>query len=181
MKLNKLMLAGFIASMSLATALPAVADDAHHPDQAAASQSVPPNAKASAQTIKGMQANVKKMQTQLERIAKAKTDDERQKAMTEHMLTMQENMQMARGMQAGIMGCPMMGMMGPGMMGPGMMGPGMAGQGMMGPGMAGSGMAGSGSPMGGVYDRMQQMEKRMDMMEMMMKSGGQGMPGMGKP
>ncbi|MBU1603275.1 MAG: hypothetical protein KKA74_14780 [Gammaproteobacteria bacterium] len=152
------MLAGLIASMSLATALPAVADDAHHPEQAAASQS--------AQTIKGMQANVRKMQTQLERIAKAKTDDERQKAMAEHMRTMQENMQMASGM----MGCPMMGMMGQG--GMGMMGQG--GMGMMGQG----GMMGSGGPMGGADDRMQQMEKRMDMMEMMMKSGGQGM---GKP
>jgi len=168
MKLNKLMLAGLVASLSLATALPAVADDAHPPEQAAASQSAPPNAKASGQTIKGMQANVKKMQTQLERIAKAKTDDERQKVMAEHMQTMQENMQMARGMQAGMMGCPMMGA---GVMGPGMMGQGMMGQGMM----------GSGGPMGGAEDRMQQMEKRMDMMEMMMKSGGQGMPGMGKP
>jgi hypothetical protein len=35
--------------------------------------------------------------------------------------------------------------------------------------------------MGSTDERMQQMEKRMDMMEMMMKSGGQGMPGMGKP
>ena len=45
----------------------------------------------------------------LNKIAKAKTDAERQKAMTEHMQTMQENMQMARGMQGGTMGCPMMG------------------------------------------------------------------------
>jgi len=158
MKLDKLMLVSFITSMSLATALPAAAEDAHHPEQAAANQPAPPNAKSSAQMIKGMQANVKKMQTQLERIAKAKTDDERQKAMAEHMRTMQENMQMARGMQAGMMGCPMMGMMGQGGM-----------------------MMGAGGPMGGANDRMQQMEKRMDMMEMMMKSGGQGMPGMGKP
>lgn len=158
MKQNKLMLASFIASMSLATALPALADDAHHPERAQAVLSAPATAKSSEQTIKGMQANVKKMQTQLERIAKSKTDDERQKAMAEHMQTMQENMQMGRSMQTGMMGCPMMGMMGQGSM-----------------------MMGAGGQMGSADDRMLQMEKRMDMMEMMMKSGGPGMPGMGKP
>ena len=166
MKLNTLMLATLIASTSLATAMPAVADDAHHPERVQATQSAPTQAtakataKASEQTVKAMQKNVEKMQIQLDRVAKAKTDDERQKAMAEHMLTMRENMQMASGMQAGTMGCPMMGAMGQG------------GMGMM---------MGSGGPMGNTDDRMQQMEKRMDMMEMMMKSGGQGMPGMGKP
>jgi len=162
MKLNTLMLATLIASTSIATAMPAVADDAHHPERAPAAQSAPTQAtaKASEQTVKAMQKNVEKMQLQLDRVAKAKTDDERQKAIAEHMLTMRENMQMASGMQAGMMGCPMMGKMGQG------------GMGMM---------MGSGGPMGSTDERMQQMEKRMDMMEMMMKSGGQGMPGMGKP
>ena len=99
-----------------------------------------------------------------EAIAKSKTDDDRQKAMAEHMRTMQENMMMARGMQAGMMGCPMMegGMMGKG--GMGMMGGGMMmdcpmmGQ-MMGGGMMGEQM----------MQRMQQMEKRMDMMQMMLE------------
>jgi hypothetical protein len=115
-----------------------------------------------------MQDNVKKMQPQLDRIAKAKTDAERQKAMAEHMQTMQENMSMARGMQAGMMmDCPMMegGMMGKG--GMGMMGKG--GMGMMG---GGPGMAGSDDMMA---KRMDMMEKRMDMMQMMMQ-GRMGMP-----
>jgi hypothetical protein len=140
MKLNTLMVVALIASTSLATA-PAMADDAHHPERAqtAQSASTQATAKSSEQTVKAMQANVKKMQIQL----------------MDHMQTMQESMQMGRGMQAGMTGCPMMGTMGQGGM-----------------------MMGSGNSTEG---RMQQMEKRMDMMEMMMKSGGQGMPGMGKP
>jgi len=81
MKLNTLMLATLIASTSIATAMPAVADDAHHPERAPAAQSAPTQAtaKASEQTVKAMQKNVEKMQLQLDRVAKAKTDDERQK------------------------------------------------------------------------------------------------------
>ena len=59
-----------------------------------------------------------RMHTQLQRLAKAKTADKRQKLMDEHMKTMQENMGMATGMQSGMMDCPMMqggmGMMGQG-------------------------------------------------------------------
>jgi hypothetical protein len=103
---------------------------------------------------------VKKMQGQLDRVAKAKTDEERQKAMAEHMQTMQENMKMARGMQAGMMGCPMMegGMMG---------------------GKGGMGMMGGNSP-DAMAKHMERMEKRMDMMQMMMeqmtKSASMPMP-----
>ncbi len=152
------------AMTAIATALafsaPVFADDAHHPEQAAAAKSAPAPL---APQVKKMQDNVKKMQPQLDRIAKAKTDAERQKAMAEHMQTMQENMHMARGMQAGMMmDCPMMegGMMGKG--GMGMMHGGMMGKGGM--GMMGGGVAPADAP-----DRMQQMEKRMDMMQMMME------------
>ena len=87
-------------------------------------------------------------QAQLERIAAAKTDEERQKAMAEHMQTMQENMKMASGMRAGMMDCPMMegGMMGKG----------------------GMGMMGGNSP-DAMAKHMERMEKRMDMMQMMME------------
>ncbi|MCQ1549569.1 MAG: hypothetical protein NOF05_12285 [Candidatus Accumulibacter phosphatis] len=65
-----------------------------------------------------MQDNLGRMHTQLQRLAKAKTADKRQKLMDEHMKTMQENMGMATGMQSGMMDCPMMqggmGMMGQG-------------------------------------------------------------------
>ena len=158
--MNKLAMTAIAAS--LAFAAPVFADDAHHPEKAQEAKAAPAKPE---QTVKKMQDNVKKMQGQLDRIAKAKSDDERQKAMAEHMRTMQENMQMGRGMQAGMMGCPMM-------MEGGMMGKG--GMGMMGGGMMGG-------PQAGGADRMQQMERRMDMMQMMMEQmmrrpDGQPMP-----
>ncbi|WP_296447167.1 hypothetical protein [Rhodoferax sp. UBA5149] len=151
-----------LAMTALATALafatPAFADDAHHPEAAPGAKAVStqPAAKNPAQTVQKMQDNVKKMQPQLDRIAKAKTDEERQKAMAEHMKTMQENMQMVRGMQADTMGCPMMegGMMGKG----------------------GMGMMAHGAQPDGAPDHMQQMEKRMEMMQDMMKTMMERMP-----
>jgi hypothetical protein len=127
---------------SLAFATPAFADDAHHPQQAPEPGVVP--AESAAPTVQKMQDNVKKMQAQLDRIAAAKTDEERQKAMAEHMQTMQENMKMAGGM----MGCPMMD------------------SGMMGKG--GMGMMGGNAP-DAMGKHMEQMEKRMDTMQMMME------------
>ena len=142
---------------SLLLALPAVAEEAHHPEQKTdavptAQAPATPAAKppAAAQPVQQMQANLKKMDAQLQRIAKEKSEAERNLLLGEHMQTMRENMMLAGGMASG---CPMMGS---GMMGGGM---GM----MMGPG-AGMTM-GPGDMMG----RMQQMEKRMDMMQMMME------------
>ena len=151
------------AMTAIATALafsaPVFADDAHHPEKTAGATSAPAQA---APQVKRMQDNVKKMPAQLDRIAKAKTDEARQKAMAEHMQTMQENMKMAHDMKAGMMDCPMMegGMMGKG---------GMAAMhgGMMGKG--GMGMMGGAAAPADAPDRMQQMEKRMDMMQMMME------------
>lgn len=163
MKLATMILAALATSALLVAAAPAIANDAHHPQspsvpQGAAAQ---PEAKSAKQTVTAMQANVKKMQVQLERIAQAKTDSERQQAMAEHMLTMQENMRMARGMQASMTGCPMMGMMGR-----------QPGSGMMMEGMMDQGASGTADPMS---RRMDMMEKRMDMMQMMMQDR-MGMP-----
>ena len=149
--MNKIAMTAIAAS--LAFAAPVFADDAHHPEKAAEAKGAPAQ---QAPQIRKMQDNVKKMQVQLERITKAKSDEERHKAMAEHMQTMQENMAMARGMKD----CPMMGSGGMGMMGGGMGG----GMGMMGGGM----MHGAANP-AGAPDRMQQMEKRMEMMQMMMQ------------
>jgi hypothetical protein len=148
-------------AVALAFGSPAFAEDAHHPETAPAAKSVParPIAKSPTQTVQKMQDNVKKMQSQLERIAKVKTDEERQKAMAEHMQTMQENMMMARSMQADIVGCPMMDDMGKGMMG-----------------KSGMGMMGGGARPEGSPERMQQMEMRMDMMQDMMKMMVDRMP-----
>lgn len=177
-------------------ATPALAVDEHHPEAAAGSTA--PSATSTVETgptIEKMQENVRQMQSQLERAANAKTDDDRRAALVDHMRTMQANMMLGRSMMMGAMGgYPTMGggvgpgAMGPGMMGPGMMGPGMMsgmmgsgmmcpgmmghgmmGSGMMGSGMMGQGMMGRGS--GGASDSadLQRMERRLDMMQMMME------------
>ena len=134
--------------------------DEHHPDQAQPAKATAPD---TGKTVQKMQGNVKKMQSQLDHIAKTKDAKERQKLLQEHMQTMQENMMAGKSMMGGKMDCPMMkdGMMNGGM--------GMMDQG------GGVAMAPDTTA-----DRMQMMEKRMDMMQMMMenmsKNQGQAMP-----
>ena len=142
-------------AVSLAFATPAFAAHEHHAEQGPEAKAAPAKPAANtAATVQKMQDNVRKMQAQLDRIAKVKTDEERQKAMAEHMQTMHENMKLARGMKTGMMNCPMMegGMMDKGDMG-----------------MMGGGMMGGGTQPGGAPERMQQMEKRMDMMQLMIE------------
>ena len=127
---------------------PVLAVDAHHPDQQKTGAAAP----TAEQTIQKMQANTKRMQSQLEQMAKSKDPKQRQKLMQEYMQTTRENMMAGRGMMGDMMGCPMMedGMMGGGM-----------GMGMMG---GKGGMAGQDNMM--MEKRMDMMEKRMDMMQM---------------
>lgn len=163
-------------ALSLALSAPVFANDEHHPEKTAAGQSAVPAkpapvaatpapvaAKSSGIAIKTLQNNVAKQQKQLQKIAKAKTGDERQQLMADLMKTMHENMMMAKGMMDGMESCPMM-------------------DGMM-SSKGGMGMMGTDKPVSGADDRMNRMEKRMDMMERMMKDGGSsGMsPGMVKP
>lgn len=105
-------------ALSMALALPAYADDAHHPDQAPAVSASTPET-----TVQKMRDNTTTMQSQLDALAAARSPEERQKLLMEHMQTMRENMMLGRQMAAGQMGCPMMGdpamMQGMGMMGPG--------------------------------------------------------------
>lgn len=150
----------FTGLLAATLALPALAEDAHHPDQAKPSAAAP--AKAPEQSVKKMQSNVKLMQAQLNRLGKAKDEAEFQKILAEHRQTMQENMMLAAGM-AGMAGggCPMM----PGMQGMG----GMQGmQGMQGgqgmPCMMG-GAGGMGSMHEAMMQRMEQVEKRLDALE----------------
>ena len=132
-----------VIAASLAFATPAFAEEAHHPEKAQGAAAAP------AVPVKKMQDNVKKMHAQLERIGKAKNDAERQKLMAEHMQTMQENMMAAKGMMGdGMMGCSMM----------------KDGMGMMPPGQSADAAP--------TAQRMQQMEKRMDMMQTMMEQMG---------
>lgn len=177
MKHASLVLTGLLAT---AFTLPALADDAHHPAGAAtpaAPQAAPATARAKApvpeQTVKKMQTNAKLMLGQLNRLEKAKTESEFQSILAEHRQTMRENMMLLRGMAGGDMAA-MQG--GPGMGDQGM--PCMAGgQGMMmhgGPGgmQGGQGMMGG---MGAMHDammqRMEQMEKRLDVLEQAVKPG----------
>ena len=103
-----------------------------------------------------MQENLKRMEQLMDRIHKTKDLKVRHELMDEHAKTMQENMQMMRGMG----GPTMMDTMGGGQKGT--MGPGM---------MSGSGQMTGGNPMAGMDPKQQQefMQRRMDMMQMMME------------
>ncbi len=170
---NEAVLRPFLASALLVLAFaasPAGAVEEHHP-QAGAGSMPPASANATQETdttVEKMQENVRRMQSQLERVASAKTDEERRAALADHMRTMQANMMLGRSMMMG--GHPAMegGMMGPGAMGPGMMGPGMM-SGMMGSGMMCPGMMGRGSSGAPDSADLQRMERRLDMMQMMME------------
>lgn len=94
-----------------------------------------------------MQERMKEMQSQMERVYKTKDPDERRKLMLEHMESMNQGMKMMRGMGGGMM----MGMMG-----------GKSG------GM-GSMMGDGGKPVMDPKQRQDMMEKRIDMMHMMME------------
>lgn len=129
----------------------AIADDAHHPDQpkTQSATTAAPVAPASVdKSVQTMKENTKKMQTQLDKIGRAKNPQERQRLLQEHMQTMRENMMLGKGIMGDMMGCPMMegGMMGGGM-----------------------GMMGGGTAPDAATNRMNMMEKRMDMMQMMME------------
>lgn len=135
----------------------ALAVDEHHPDQPA-----PAAAQTVEKTVPLMRTNVKLMQEQLDKIGKTKDPKERMKLMQEHMQTMQENMRMGQAAMADEGG---MGMMGGGM---GMMGM-KGGKGMMDCPMMGGGMAQGGPSSDMMMNRMQSMEKRMDLMQMMLE------------
>ncbi|MYZ51434.1 hypothetical protein F5985_04610 [Malikia spinosa] len=141
-----------------ATSLGALAQNAdehkdHHPaDASAPAKMVKKTAKAapvkplSADKMANMDQHMQSMQAMHDKMMAAKTPDERQALMAEHMKLMQEGMGMMKQMGAGMQG----------------MG-GQAGMGAMG-GMA----AGKGMP-ADLAARHQMMEKRMEMMESMMQ------------
>jgi hypothetical protein len=109
---------------------------AHHPAQGASAPA------PAAERMAGMDAHMKAMQAMHDKMATARTPEERQALMAEHMKLMQDGM-------------AMMGGMGPGMGMGGM--PGGRGK----PGMPGGAMT--------PQMRQQMMEKRMDMMQSMMQ------------
>ena len=123
--------------------------ESHHPAGAA---SAPAAASAP------WQDRMKAMREMRDKMMNAKTPEERQALMAEHMKAMQGGMQMMKSM-------------GPGM---GMGG----GMGMMGGGMGGMGMGGTANR-ADPAQRQQMMERRMEMMEMMMEMMMQRMPASG--
>lgn len=141
-----------VLALCVGLSAPALAIDEHHPEKAVGAKP----AEATAQVpkpsadAKAMEANTAKLQAQAKRIVKAKPGPERDRLVAEHMHSLREGMEMARGMMSGMKmeGCPMM-------------------EGMPG----GMGMHAAGAAEGSTSERMDRMEKRMDMMEQMMKGG----------
>lgn len=136
-----------------------VADDAHHPEKTQAAQ---PPGQGSGMTGGGMmsggmmmsggdmqrmQDQMRKMQMQMDDIRKTTDPKKRDRLIDEHMQSMQDGMEMMRGMGGGMM------------------------QGMMGGDMhSGKAMQGGNMPKADdMMGRMDMMEKRMDMMQMMME------------
>ena len=151
--MHKLTFPMFALSALLST--PSFAVDAHHPEQKAEQKADAVKAAPAdtGKTVQKMSGNLKKMQSQLNKLGKAKTPQERQGLLEEHMMTMQENMMMGHSMMGEPMACDMMGK--------GMKG---HGGGMMGHGHSdGAGMAPE-----AMMNRMQMMEQRMDAMQMML-------------
>lgn len=85
-----------VIAASLLLALPAYAHNMH--------QHAPAADKAPA--LQKMQANVKKMQAQLARIGKAKSDEARHPLVAEHLQTLRDNMMLAQEIVGD--SCPMM-------------------------------------------------------------------------
>ncbi|MBI2728471.1 MAG: hypothetical protein HYX42_19715 [Polaromonas sp.] len=76
--------------------------DAHHPAASASTPKVLPG-KASSD-MSGMNTQMKAMEQMHDKMMAAKTPEERNALMAEHMKTMQDSMAMMKGMSAGTMG-----------------------------------------------------------------------------
>lgn len=140
-----------------------LAEEAHHPDNAAISQStsmgmMSGGAMMDDKMMERMQENMQKMQAQMKEIHDTKDDDTRDRLMNEHMQAMDEGMGMMRGMG----GDMMQGMKNGGVQ----QRKGMEGGMMKNAKSVKDDMAPKSSDM---MERMGMMEKRMDMMQMMME------------
>lgn len=123
--------------------------EGHHPEGSASVPARSPEP-ATRSAMGDMDRHMQKMQAMHEKMMAAKTPEQRQALMSEHMKLMREGMAMMKGMRGG------MGM----------------GMGMGNDGKGTAGMKNGGS----VEDRHRMMEKRMDMMEGMMQMMMDRMP-----
>lgn len=139
-------LAVVMTALTLASPV-AWAVDEHHPDQKpAATAPTPP--RNTEQAVQQMKQNTDKLRAQMDKILKTKDPAERQKLMQEHMQTLREGMVATAGAMGG--------------------GP-EGGAGMMGGGMMDCSMMGGGATSDALTGRLNQMEKRLDMMQMMLE------------
>lgn len=128
------------------------AEQAHHPEQQEIKGEMPAQGQpAMGGMMDKMQGHMKKMMQQMDAIHKTDDPEKRDKLLQEHRQSMQEGMQMMRGMGGGMMN--------------GMMGKGGGGM------MQGGGMhqGGGKTPCGDKDMRHRMMEQRLDMMQMMME------------
>jgi len=159
---NCLKLGIAVVSAAWLLAVPvARAADEQRPDQSAgpAAAAPPVSAKDTELALQQMKQNADKLRAQMDKILKTKSPSERQKLIQEHMQTLRASLATAAGVMGGRPGSG--GMMGSGMMGGGTMDCPMM-SGMM-------GGAGGGAANQAITDRLNQMEKRLDVMQMMLE------------
>ncbi|EYC52176.1 hypothetical protein AZ34_14700 [Hylemonella gracilis str. Niagara R] len=157
-----------IAMASLAASAQTAAEHEQHHPGGAAPATASPAPRTAEQQMSAMDTQLQRMRDMSHKLAAAKTPQERQALMIEHQKTMQESMRMMSQMQ----GLSMGGMGGIGMMMGG--GAGMPSSASNAPPVAPDANAASAAPamrpqmMAGMMQRHTMMEKRMEMMQMMM-------------
>lgn len=96
-----------ILCLCLGLSSAAFANDEHHPEKPQTPASAPAPLQQSG-GINTLKSDVIRLRLQVQKIAKAKDDQERKRLLTEYMHTLHESMQTAEGMVGGMEGCPMM-------------------------------------------------------------------------
>ena len=130
-----------VIAASLMPMVSAYAEYSHHPDSDTGTTVSKPAQQVGGESIKQMQNQVMKMKSLLERYGKTTSNEDHQKLMSEYLQALQENMMTVKAMMGGEgMPCFMMGS-----------------------------VRVEGQESGMLMGRMRQMEKRMDMMQMMME------------
>lgn len=158
---------GLIVASILSMSAPVLCAATPPPTRSRARAESPAPSQVSSQQWRQMLSRMKVMREQMYRIHRAKTTAERDKLLREHMRTMLEQMQAMRAMGGSMMSEMMRGgMMGGRMTGGGMMGGAMAGGGTM--GRATVSGSGSGSRSVTPADQKRWMQRRLDMMQLMM-------------
>lgn len=94
-----------ILCLCLGLSSSAFANDEHHPDKP---KTPAPASLKQSDGINALKSDVIRLRLQVQKIAKAKDDQERKRLVTEYMHTLHESMQTAESLVGGVEGCPMM-------------------------------------------------------------------------